>query len=69
MKGIFKTGVLWYNNIITVIILHYVCEACGVFLQEIPANGVIRRDMQLMTFTVLDGETKEIANMLIQRKQ
>lgn len=62
------------DNIIATILLHDVCEDCGVSLQELPVNDVVRRGVQLMTFTVLDGETKEIAktryyNMLIQSKE
>ena len=62
------------DNIIATILLHDVCEDCGVSLQELPVNDIVRRGVQLMTFTVLDGETKEIAktryyNMLIQSKE
>lgn len=62
------------DNIIATILLHDVCEDCGVSLQELPVNDVVRRGVQLMTFTVLDGETKESAktryyNMLIQSKE
>lgn len=62
------------DNIIATILLHDVCEDCGVSLQELPVNDVVRRGVQLMTFTVLDGETKEVAktryyNMLIQSKE
>lgn len=62
------------DNIIATILLHDVCEDCGVSLHELPVNDVVRRGVQLMTFTVLDGETKEIAktryyNMLIQSKE
>lgn len=62
------------DNIIATILLHDVCEDCGVSLQELPVNDVVRSGLQLMTFTVLDGETKEIAktlyyNMLIQSKE
>lgn len=62
------------DNIIATILLHDVCEDCGVSLQELPVNDVVRRGVELMTFTVLDGETKEIAktryyNMLIQSKE
>lgn len=62
------------DNIIATILLHDVCEDCGVSLQELPVNDVVRRGVQLMTFTVLDGETKEIAktryyNILIQSKE
>lgn len=59
---------------IATILLHDVCEDCGVSLQELPVNDHVRRGVQLMTFAVMDGETKEIAkqryyNMLIQSKE
>lgn len=62
------------DNIIVTILLHDVCEDCGVSLQELPVNEVVRRGVQLIAFIVLDGETKEIAktryyNMLIQSKE
>lgn len=62
------------DNIIATILLHDVCEDCGVFLQELLVNEVVRRGIQLIAFIVLDGETKEIAktryyNMLIQSKE
>ena len=54
--------------------LHDVCEDCGVSLQELPVNDTVRRGVQLMTFYIMDGETKEIAtkryyNMLIESKE
>lgn len=62
------------DNTIATILLHDVCEDCGVSLQELPVNDDVRCGVQLMTFTVMNGETKEIAkkryyNMLIQSKE
>ena len=62
------------DNTIATILLHDVCEDCGVSLKELPINDDVRRGVQLMTFTVLDGETKEDAkkryySMLIQSKE
>lgn len=62
------------DNIIATILLHDVCEDCGVSLEELPVNSNVRRGVELMTFKVMDGETKEIAknryyNMLIQSKE
>lgn len=62
------------DNTIATILLHDVCEDCSVSLQELPVNDDVRRGVQLMTFTVMEGETKEIAkkryyNMLIQSKE
>ncbi len=62
------------DNIIATILLHDVCEDCGVSLEELPVNDVVRRGVDLMTFTIMDNETKEIAkrryyNMLVQSKE
>lgn len=62
------------DNTIATILLHDVCEDCGVALEELPINDIVRRSVQLMTFEVLPGETKDIAkiryyNMLIQSKE
>lgn len=62
------------DNTIATILLHDVCEDFGVSLKELPINDDVRRGVQLMTFTVLDGETKEDAkkryySMLIQSKE
>lgn len=62
------------DNTIATILLHDVCEDCGVALEELPVNDIVRRGVQLMTFKVMPGETKDIAktryyNMLIQSKE
>lgn len=62
------------DNIIATILLHDVCEDCGVALEELPVNDNVKRGVDLMTFTVMDGETKETAkiryyNMLIESKE
>ena len=49
------------DNTIATILLHDVCEDCGVLPEELPVNEEVRRGVQLMTFTVLEGETKENA--------
>jgi len=54
--------------------LHDVCEDCGVSLEELPVNDKVRRGVELMTFKVMEGETKEIAknryyNMLVQSRE
>lgn len=59
---------------VATIFLHDVCEDCGVSLQELPVSGEVRRAVDLMTFRVMDGETKEIAknryyNMLLQSRE
>lgn len=62
------------DEVIATILLHDVCEDCGVGLAELPVNDTVRRGVELMTFSVMDGETKEIAknryyNMLIQSRE
>ena len=62
------------DNIIATILLHDVCEDCGVSLEELPVNDKVRRGVELMTFKVMEGETKEIAknryyNMLVQSRE
>lgn len=62
------------DNIIATILLHDVCEDCGVSLEELPVNDKVRRGVELMTFKVMEGETKVIAkrryyNMLIQSRE
>ena len=62
------------DDIIATILLHDVCEDCGVSLEELPVNDNVRRGVELMTFTVMEGETKETAkiryyNLLLQSKE
>lgn len=62
------------DNIIATILLHDVCEDCGVSLDELPVNDKVKRGVELMTFNVMNGETKEIAkiryyNMLPESKE
>ena len=62
------------DNVVATILLHDVCEDCGVSLSELPVNDVVRRGVELMTFQVMEGETKESAkiryyNMLPQSKE
>ena len=62
------------DNTVATILLHDVCEDCGVSVAELPVNDVVKRGVELMTFNVMDGETKEIAkrryyNMIIQSKE
>lgn len=49
------------DTIIATILLHDVCEDCGVALSELPVNDAVRHAVDLMTFRVEPGETKEIA--------
>ncbi len=62
------------DEVIATILLHDVCEDCSVSLFELPVNEKVKRGVELMTFTVMDGETKEIAknryyNLIIQSRE
>lgn len=59
---------------VATILLHDVCEDCGTGLQELPVSDRVRHAVDLMTFRVMEGETKEIAknryyNMLPQSRE
>ena len=47
--------------LISTILLHDVCEDCGVSPQELPVSQEVRYGVELMTFTVLEGETQDAA--------
>ncbi len=49
------------DNTVATILLHDVCEDCGVSLSALPVNETVRHAVDLMTFTVMEGETKESA--------
>lgn len=62
------------DTVIATILLHDVCEDCGVSLAELPVNDTVKYAVNLMTFRVMEGETKEIAknryyNMLLQSRE
>ena len=62
------------DAVIATILLHDVCEDCGVSVGELPVNDTVRHAVDLMTFRVMEGETKEIAknryyNMLLQSRE
>ena len=62
------------DNTIATILLHDVCEDCGVLPEELPVNEDVRRGVQPLTFIVLEGVPTEMAkkryyNMLIQSKE
>lgn len=62
------------DNTIATILLHDVCEDCFVCVEELPVNQVVREAVRAMTFTVLDGESKEQAkqryyNNLVRNKE
>ena len=51
------------DTVIATILLHDVCEDCGVALSELPINAEVKRAVELMTFTILEGETRENAKV------
>lgn len=60
--------------VVATILLHDVCEDCGVAVAELPVNDTVKQAVNLMTFRVMEGETKEIAknryyNMLLQSRE
>jgi GTP pyrophosphokinase len=62
------------DAVVATILLHDVCEDCGVSVAELPVNQTVKRGVELMTFRIMDGESKEIAknryyNMLIQSRE
>lgn len=62
------------DAVIATILLHDVCEDCGVSIGELPVNDTVKHAVDLMTFRVMDGETKEIAknryyNMLLESRE
>ena len=62
------------DTVVATILLHDVCEDCGVGLAELPVNDTVKHAVDLMTFRVMEGETNEIAknryyNMLLQSRE
>lgn len=62
------------DTVVATILLHDVCEDCGVTLGELPVSETVKHAVDLMTFRVMEGETKEIAknryyNMLLQSRE
>ena len=62
------------DAVVATILLHDVCEDCGVDAAELPFREPVRRGVELMTFRVMDGETKQTAkiryyNLLLQSRE
>lgn len=62
------------DNVIATILLHDVCEDCDVAVEALPVGNAVKRGVELMTFKVLEGETKETAktryyNLLLGSKE
>lgn len=51
------------DNIIATILLHDVCEDCGIEVKDLPVNEYIRKGVEAMTFSINDGESKENAKI------
>ena len=49
------------DEVIATILLHDVVEDCDVRIEELPVDDTVRRAVQLLTFRVMDGETKQSA--------
>ena len=49
------------DNILAVILLHDVCEDCGIKVDDLPVNDIIKKGVELMTFVHHNGESKEVA--------
>ena len=65
---------LFDDAVIATILLHDVCEDCGVNVIDLPVSERVRRGVQLMTFEVMEGETKEMAknryyNLILQSRE
>ncbi len=59
------------DEVVATILLHDVCEDCNDGIRELPVSDRIRHSVELMTFHVMDGETKETAknryyNLILQ---
>lgn len=62
------------DTVVATILLHDVCEDCDVSIAELLFSDAVKEGVELMTFRVMDGETKDIAknryyNMLIQSRE
>ena len=62
------------DSVVATILLHDVCEDCDVRVEDLPVSDTVKHAVDLMTFRVMDGETKEIAknryyNMLVQSRE
>lgn len=49
------------DEVVAAILLHDVCEDCDVSLEELPVSESIRNSVALLTFGIMEGETKETA--------
>ena len=49
------------DNVIATILLHDVVEDCGVSLEQLPVNDTVKNAVNLLSFRVMEGETKQSA--------
>lgn len=52
---------LGYDTLLAVCLLHDCVEDCGIKVDDLPVSDAVKRGVRLMTFEVLEGETKETA--------
>ena len=62
------------DTVVATILLHDVCEDCGISPDELPVSDTVKHAVDLMTFRVVEGESKDIAknryyNMLMQSRE
>ena len=50
------------DDLLATILLHDVCEDCGVTPEELPVNENVRKTVELLTFEIREGETDEDAH-------
>lgn len=51
------------DDVIATILMHDVCEDCGVGLGELQVSDKVKQGVDLMTFTVMEGETRDTAKI------
>ena len=47
--------------LVATILLHDVCEDCGVEVDELPVSEAVRQNVDLLTFRIMESESKEDA--------
>ena len=62
------------DNTLAMILLHDTVEDCGISLADLPNSEIVKKGVSLLTFSIMEGETKEIAkrryyNSLLDMKE
>lgn len=52
------------DELLAVILLHDVCEDCGVFPEQLPVNEKVRQAVACLTFSVPEGGNKTLAKQM-----